>query len=83
LSGERVQSVVSITTFLDFYGFKGNSLPDGQPKQDLITLEQSIITMLQNKSTHVLSHLKPYIQQYEFEALLFSDIAHFDWVVDG
>lgn len=72
-----------VTTFLDFYGFKGNSLPDGQPKQDLLTLEQSIKTMLNNKSTHALPHLKPYIQQYEFEALLFSDITHFDWVVDG
>jgi hypothetical protein len=72
-----------VTTFLDFYGFKYNRSADGSPKLSIQALEQAILQIVQNKSTHALPHLKPYIQQYEFEALLFSDVTHFDWVLDG
>lgn len=72
------------TTLLDFYGFKHNANPDGTAKLTIPELEAEIITTVQAKSTNLPIHtVIPYIQQYEFEALLFSDIGHFDWVLDA
>ncbi len=63
-----------VTSFVDFYGFKHNRNPDGTPKQTITELQDSVInkvTEKSKKSNQSFSHLFPYIQQYEFEALLF------------
>jgi len=56
-----------VTTLYDFYGFRKRGLDNGETKD---TLEQKIKDKIkisqQNK-------IIPYIQMYEFEALLFSD----------
>lgn len=53
-----------VTTFYDFYGFKGKSL--GETKD---TLEQKILS---HAHSSIQPKLVPYIQMYEFEGLLFS-----------
>jgi hypothetical protein len=73
-----------ITTLLDFYGFKHNENTDGTATLTIAELEVAIISKIQAKSTNLpIKTVIPYIQQYEFEALLFSDIRHFDWVLDA
>lgn len=56
-----------VSTFYDFYGFKGKS--DAETKE---TLEQKIIDIVQQT---VRQRLIPYVQMYEFEGLLFSSPA--------
>lgn len=67
-----------ITTLVDLYGFAGAA---GRDKR---ALEQAILS----KSREQIAHFRgdwvlPYVQQYEFEALLFSDVDRFEWVQDG
>lgn len=53
-----------VTTFYDFYGFKGKI--EGETKS---SLEQKIT---ENAHDNVAQKLIPYVQMYEFEGLLFS-----------
>lgn len=67
-----------ITTLLDLYGF-GDSR--GRTK---IQLESDILTEAgRHISTFDPRVIIPYVQQYEFEGLLFSDVEQFRWVLDG
>ena len=58
-----------VTSLVDFYGFrnKGSDTREG--------LERRIWHAVRSKTNHALddSRIFPYVQQYEFEALLFSD----------
>lgn len=54
-----------VTTFYDFYGFKGKE--DNETK---VSLEQKIMDKAHD---NIKRKLFPYVQMYEFEALLFSD----------
>ena len=56
-----------VTTFYDLYGFKKNELAKTE-------LEKKLSNEINN------SKFFPYIQQYEFEALLFSDLQAFNIV---
>ena len=63
-----------ITTLVDYYGFKN---ANGRPKAQL---EQDILNEAQ---THIgqrfrAYRVRPYVQMYEFEALLFSNISKFE-----
>lgn len=65
-----------VTSLVDFYGFKG---AEGLNKQDI---EQQIQEGLRSKGLSTRRTL-PYVQRYEFEALLFSNIERFEYVLDG
>lgn len=54
-----------ITTLYDFYGFKG--------KEDQDTKESLEDKILQNINPNIINKVIPYVQMYEFEALLFSN----------
>lgn len=66
----------AVTCFVDFYGFQGAA---GLSKQDI---EQQIQEGLSDKGLSTRKTL-PYVQRYEFEALLFSNIERFEYVLDG
>ena len=73
LTSEMVRlfrSFDAVTSLVDFYGFrrKGNKTPE--------ELEQRIHTEVRGKVGHSWNEAKviPYVQQYEFEGLLFSDV---------
>ena len=53
-----------VTTFYDFYGFRGKE--EGESKE---SLERKILDCVENYSH---GRLIPYVQMYEFEGLLFS-----------
>ena len=53
-----------ITTFYDFYGFKGKSKEE--------TKESLELKIKENTTEKIQSKLIPYIQMYEFEGILFS-----------
>jgi len=55
-----------VTTFYDFYGFKS------RPTDDIDELEGKIFELFND------TRLIPYIQQYEFETLLFSKPEYYD-----
>ena len=55
-----------ITTFYDFYGFQD------RPTDDVDGLEQKIFELFNSKK------LTPYVQQYEFETLLFSKPEYYE-----
>lgn len=55
-----------VTTFYDFYGFKGVDTNI----EDKATLEKKILLCVHNS---IRPRLIPYVQMYEFEGLLFSD----------
>lgn len=66
-----------ITTLVDYYGFKK---ADGRSKQQL---EADIAAEIQGHITvSDARRIIPYVQMYEFEALLFSDIERFEFVLD-
>lgn len=65
-----------ITTFVDFYGFQD---ANGRSASQL---ENAIITKLLEKGLQQ-RFILPYVQLHEFEALLFSDIEKFEYVLDG
>lgn len=83
---ERLASFISheyhaadrLTTFVDFYGFQN---ADGRTRQ---ALEQAIVDGVANCTTGFdRRFVRPYVQMHEFEALLFSDIEQFQYVLDG
>ena len=67
-----------LTTLVDFYGFKDRG---GRNRADteLAILEKtrSLTTGFDDR------YVLPYVQLHEFEGLLFTDPAAFDWVQDG
>jgi len=67
-----------LTTLVDLYGFSDRQ---GRNRQDL---EEEVRSATQRQRPEIQPHrMFPYVQQYEFEALLFSDIQRFEWVLDG
>lgn len=68
-----------LTTFVDFYGF-GNSKARSRAE-----LENEIMIATQTlfKNVSIQRKFKPYVQMYEFEALLFTEVSEFEWVQDG
>ncbi len=67
-----------ITTLLDLYGFsKSNERTKIQLESDILTEAGRLIKTF-NPEVVI-----PYVQMYEFEGLLFSDIEQFQWVLDG
>ncbi len=68
-----------ITTLVDFYGFKNNKCTTHE------ALEAEITHYTKRLFHNVDPSQKffPYVQMYEFEGLLFSDVSHFDWLDDG
>ena len=64
----------AVTSFVDFYGFrrKGNKTVDD--------LEEDMTRQIRNKLGHRwhLAKVYPYVQQYEFEGLLFSNVDAFN-----
>lgn len=67
-----------LTTLVDYYGFKSKGEFTKQQLEDEI-LETASHWVKRYESGHVI----PYIQMHEFEALLFSDVSEFRWVLDG
>ena len=66
-----------LTTLIDFYGFKQN------PCANRHCLELEILTATQRlfDNLNPAAKFRPYVQMYEFEGLLFSDISKFAWVM--
>ena len=68
-----------ITTLVDYYGFKDvNGRSKAQLEQTILNEAQTLIT--RNFETY---RVRPYVQMYEFEALLFSDISRFERLGDS
>lgn len=67
-----------ITTLVDFYGFKdANGRNKTQLEIDIMAGLKIAISGLDSR------RIIPYIQMYEFEGLLFTDIEEFKWIIDG
>ena len=67
-----------VTTLVDFYGFKDR---DGRSRADT---ERAILDKTSALTTGFDARfVLPYVQLHEFEGLLFSDPAAFEWVQDG
>ena len=67
------------TTLVDYYGFKNiKGRSKKQLEQDILNQSQSLIG--QRFNAH---YVRPYVQMYEFEALLFSDISKFELLSDN
>lgn len=67
-----------LTTLLDFYGV-GDA--QGRSKVQIETdISQHAAKCIKNFNPQFLI---PYVQQYEFEGLLFTDVEKFEWVLDG
>ena len=68
-----------LTTFVDFYGYENSEA------RNRAELESEIMAAAQVlfKSVSIQRKFKPYVQMYEFEALLFSEVSEFDWVQEG
>ncbi|UEM39162.1 DUF4276 family protein [Pectobacterium aquaticum] len=67
-----------ITSLVDFYGFQD---ADGRNR---VELENAIRQRVAEITTgYDERFVFPYVQMYEFEALLFSDIEKFEYVLDG
>jgi phage gpG-like protein len=68
----------AITTLVDYYGFRNRG---GMSAEELeAQMLEKILERFPNTNQ---KRVVPYVQMYEFEALLFSDVRRFDWVVDG
>lgn len=69
----------AVTSFVDFYGFrrKGNKTVDD--------LEKDMTRQIRNKlgQRWRQERVFPYVQQYEFEGLLFSDVDAFENAIDA
>lgn len=68
-----------VTTLVDFYGFRDRA------DRNRVQLESEIASavarlMLDGYDPR---HVLPYVQMHEFEGLLFTDPAAFEWVEDG
>lgn len=67
-----------LTTLVDLYGFSDRQ---GRDRHEL---EAAIRSAAEHHRPEIRpDRIFPYVQQYEFEALLFSDIQRFEWVLDG
>lgn len=67
-----------LTTLVDFYGFQDR---DGRSRADI---EQAIFDRTRSLTKNFdPRHVIPYVQMHEFEGLLFSDPAAFEFVIDG
>ncbi|ABI57655.1 DUF4276 family protein [Alkalilimnicola ehrlichii MLHE-1] len=67
-----------VTTLVDLYGFSDR---EGRSRTELEeAIREAVLSRRRDIQT---DRVIPYVQQYEFEALLFSDIQGFQWVVDG
>jgi len=67
-----------LTTLVDFYEFKDTN---GRTKYEL---EQAISDATAKITTRFDPRfVRPYVQMYEFEGLLFSDVEQFQYVLDG
>ena len=68
-----------LTTLVDYYGFENiNGRPKAQLEQDILNKAQTLIGPRFNAH-----YVRPYVQMYEFEALLFSDISKFELLSDN
>lgn len=66
-----------VTTLVDYYGF---GAAQGRSK---IQLEDAIMIATETEIKNLdRNRIIPYVQMHEFEALLFSDIEHFKWLID-
>ncbi|QEP43510.1 DUF4276 family protein [Ectothiorhodospiraceae bacterium BW-2] len=67
-----------VTSLVDYYGFRDLA---GRSRSDL---ENEIIKQIVNQAPQIERwRIFPYVQMHEFEGLLFSDINHFEWVIEG
>ena len=67
-----------LTTLVDFYGFKDR---DGRSRAET---EHAILEKTRALTTDLdARYVLPYVQLHEFEGLLFTDPAAFEWVQDG
>lgn len=67
-----------LTTLVDFYGFQDRA---GRSRAQV---EQAILAGVGQCTTGFDPRfVLPYVQMHEFEGLLFSDVAQFQWVLDG
>lgn len=67
-----------LTTLVDFYGFKDR---DGRDRTET---ERAILEKTRSLTTGFDERcVLPYVQMHEFEGLLFTDPAAFEWVQDG
>lgn len=66
-----------ITTLVDYYGFKQRG------NRTVGELESAILAAVLEENPRAEDRrVLPYVQRHEFEALLFSDITEFRWVLD-
>ena len=74
----RETNELRLTTLVDYYGFQDAR---GRTRQEL---EQAIVDDVARRTTRFDPRfVHPYVQMHEFEALLFSDVEQFEWVLDG
>lgn len=68
-----------LTTFVDFYGFKDR---DGRSRAEI---EHAILEEIRKRRGADFDdrYVLPYVQLHEFEGLLFTNPAAFEWVQDG
>ena len=67
-----------ITTLVDYYGFRDAS---GRTRAQL---EAAILAEVQKQAAKLdVRFVLPYVQMYEFEGLLFTDVEQFQYVLDG
>ena len=68
-----------LTTLVDLYGF------EKADDRDKATLEADVLKAVKKHLGNRFDarRVRPYVQQYEFEGLLFSHIPSFKWVVDA
>lgn len=67
-----------LTTLVDLYGFADRQGRSRAELEDAIR-EEAVRHRPEIRPERVI----PYVQQYEFETLLFSDVEGFEWVLDG
>ncbi len=68
-----------VTTLVDFYGFKNNHYPNRESLENAIT--QAVKSLFNNVDPGI--KFLPYVQMYEFEGLLFSEVQQFELVQDA
>jgi len=68
----------AITTLVDYYGFRNRGGMSAEELEAQI-LEKSLERFPNTNQKRIV----PYVQMYEFEALLFADVRKFEWVLDG
>jgi hypothetical protein len=67
-----------VSTLVDFYGFVDRN---GRSRAEV---ESAILSGIEHRTTGFDARfVLPYLQMYEFEGLLFSNVEEFQWVVDG